>query len=116
MKLYCYGIHPIDFWFGALTGEQLIDTAWESNPDDWESISRICKEVSVLKAEAENAFKTIGWDGEVREGPYYFAVPGDTELLIGYIIKQDNNGYCYVASPCPLSTLEGPAFETLETE
>jgi hypothetical protein len=116
MKLYCYGIHPIDFWFGAQTGKQLVDSAWQSNPDDWASISRICLELSSLKNEADAAFKTMGCDDEIRDGPYYFAIPGDTELLIGYIVKQDNNGYCYVASPCPLSTLDGPAFETFETE
>ncbi len=40
--------------------------------------------------------------GDTREGPFYFAVPSDTEMALGYVLKQDNNGNCFIASPVPL--------------
>jgi hypothetical protein len=110
VKLYCYHIPPIDFWFGALTGEQLLESACD-NYEDWRHIAAVCTEVADLKSQAEAAFKTISWEGDVREGPYYFALPGDTNLSIGYIIKQENNGNCFVASPEPLPFLDSLAFE-----
>ena len=64
-----------------------------------------------LKATAETAFKSILWEGDVREGPYYFAMPGESELDIGYIVKQDNNGSCFVASPIELPHLDSIAFK-----
>jgi len=110
VKIYCYHIPPIDFWFGALADKQLLDSAWD-NYQDWGTIAQVCKHVAELKAKAEAAFKTIEWDGDVREGPYYFALPSDTDLSIGYIIKQENNGACFVASPEPLPNLDSLAFE-----
>lgn len=100
MKLYCYHVAPIDFWCGALTEEQLqasIDKCYQ--PRDGE---RTRHEVGKLKARAEAAFRTIGWEGDTREGPFYFAVPSDTEMALGYVLKQDNNGNCFIASPVPL--------------
>ena len=67
-----------------------------------------------MKDQAEAAFKTIGWAGDVREGPYYFALLGDTDLSIGYIVKQEDNRNCFVASPEPLTFLDGLAFEKTE--
>jgi hypothetical protein len=110
VKLYCYHIPPIDFWFGALTDEQLLESAW-GNYKDWGHMAAVCKEVAELKGQAEAAFKTINWEGDVREGPYFFALPGGTDLSIGYIIKQENNGNCFVASPEPLPFLDTLAFE-----
>ena len=113
MKLYCYEIPPIDYWFGALTDRQLLDSAWD-NYQNLEHIAAVCKEVADLKGQAEAAFKTIGWEGDVREVPYYFALPGDTDLSIGYIVKQEDNGNCFVASPEPLPFLDRLAFEKTE--
>ena len=91
---------------GQTTGR----SAWD-NYQDWGTIAQVCKHVAELKSKAEAAFKTIEWDGDVREGPYYFALPSDTDLSIGYIIKQENNGACFVASPEPLPNLDSLAFE-----
>ena len=115
MKLYCYSTSPIDFWLGAITGEQLFKAMWDSCWQDWDSLATACKQVGELKAQAEEAFKTIGWEGDAREGPFYFALPGDNNLLIGYIVKQDNNGECFVASPVPLTHLEGLASQVFIT-
>lgn len=116
MKLYCYHIPPIDYWFGALTGKQLFDSAWDVCGEDWGSIAAVCEQAADLKGQAEAAFKRIDWEGDVREGPYYFALPGDTEMSIGYIVKQENNGNCFVASPKPLPFLDSLAFAKTETE
>lgn len=104
MKLYCYCIQPIDFWFGAMTDKQLLDTEWMSY--HWGNLAGICKHLADLEERAKAAFKLIGWEGDVREGPYYFALPGETEMTLGYIIKQDNDGTTFVASPEPLPSLD----------
>jgi len=111
MKLYCYHIPPIDYWFGAITGEQLLATAWERCHQDWNNIVEICREVATLKTEAEAAFKTISWEGDITEEPYYFALPRRTNMSIGYIIKQSNNGNCFIASPETIPSFESLAFE-----
>jgi hypothetical protein len=105
MKLHYYCVDPIDFWIGALTGKQLLETIWKGNPSDWHNISCVCKKIDDLEANAKEAFRSMGWEGDVREGPFYFALPGHNEMLIGYIIKQDNNGDTYIASPVPLPYL-----------
>ena len=116
MKLYCYYIPPIDYWFGAITGDQLLATVWREGNENWESIAAISQEVVKLKTEAEAAFKTIGWEGDVREGPYFFALPGEVEMSLGYMLKQDNDGSCFIASPCELPNLDSIAFEKTVTK
>jgi hypothetical protein len=111
MILYCYQIPPIDVWFGALDGGQLLASAWVGCQEDWGAIASVCGEVAEVKALAESAFRTIGWEGDVREGPYYFALPGETGLSIGHVIKQDNNGNCFVASPRELRHLDSLALK-----
>ena len=111
MKLYCYHIPPIDFWFGALTGNQLLATVWDGYHHDWKNVAEACRKVAELKTSAEDAFKTISWEGDVREGAYYFALPNDTDMVIGYIVKQDNNGNCFIASPEELPHLDSLAFD-----
>jgi hypothetical protein len=106
MKLYCYHISPIDFWFGAMTGSQLLKDAWEECQQDWGLLSWTCRRLADLQKHAEEAFKLIHWEGDVREGPYYFGLPGDKDMDIGYMIKQDNNGSCFIASPEPLPFLD----------
>ena len=114
MSLYCYHIPPIDSWLGALTRRQLIEALWEEG-QGWEAVAAACRRVAALEEEAERGFKRIAWEGDVREGPYYFALPRDPEMSLGYIIKQDNNGNCFVASPVALPHLESAAFETTVT-
>jgi ATP-dependent Lon protease len=53
-------------------------------------------------------------EGDIRESPYYFSVPGDNKMEIGYIIKQDNNGDCFVASPVPLPHLKQLDYATVD--
>lgn len=106
MLLYCYSLSPIDFWLGALSSEQLLEMMASEKYSTWDMTSSLCRELGELQSKAEAAFKQLGWDGDTREGPYYFSVPGDGKMKIGYVVKQDNNGISFVASPVPLPHLE----------
>lgn len=110
MKLYCYHTPPIDFWFGALTQKQLLDSML-TDTRDWEVIARDCNKVGALEKKAREAFATIGWEGDVREGPFYFAILRDSDMALGYIVKQENNGNCFIASPEALPYLDQDAFD-----
>lgn len=111
MKLYCYAMPPIDIWAGAMTGEELLKSLWGRFPNEWTSIGVVCRELHNLAMTAQEAFEKIGWEGDIAGGPYYFAVPFEVELRVGFMIKQSNNGSCFVASPIPLPHLEENAFE-----
>jgi hypothetical protein len=115
-KLYCYHINPIDWWDGAITRRQLIGTIIQNDfshrglpyKDMWKRIESVGKELDELSWAAERGFRKIGWEGDIRReegGPYFFALPGDSCLLFGYILKQDNNGETFIASPMPLPWL-----------
>ena len=114
MPLYCYSLSPIDFWLGALSSKQLLEMMAGDKYSNWASVASFCRELSELQSSAEAAFKQIGWEGDIREGPYYFSVPGDNRMEIGYIVKQDNNGDCFVASPVPLPHLKQLGYATLD--
>ena len=105
MKLYCYAIHPIDFWPGALTGEQLMRITADGCDGNWEWFAQFSAKVHATKSAAEAAFEKIGWEGDIREGPYYFILPDVHTTCLGYVVKQDNNGATFVASPHPLPHL-----------
>ena len=113
MKLYCYHVAPIDHWTGALTAEQLLSTFVKDFDGDWHAVSAFCSEMAQLEDRAQENFKKIGWEGDLRDGPYYFSVPGDSQMAIGYVIKQDNNGSTFVASPVPLPSLDD-GFDSVE--
>jgi hypothetical protein len=51
--------------------------------------------------------RRVGWEGDVREGPWFCPLPAegsDETFLI--VWKQDNNGQTFVASPYRLPWLE----------
>ena len=93
MTLYCYAITPIDLWWGAIHEKDLGPLL---NSD----------EIVELIKKAQTAFLDLGWDGDISEGPYYFALPQDVETSIGYMLKQDNSGNTFVASPEELPYLD----------
>jgi hypothetical protein len=114
MPLYCYRLCPIDFWFGALSSKQLLEMMAGNKHSNWATASSLCRELGELQSSAQAVFKQIGWEGDIRESPYYFSVPGDNKMEIGYIIKQDNNGDCFVASPVPLPHLKQLDYATVD--
>lgn len=106
--LYCYHIPPVDFWTGAVSKEELVEATPFAPIHEDEAANhrnRTEQELDRLEQKAHDAFREIGWEGDVREGPYFFSVPGDTSMVHGYILKQDNNGSCFIASPVPLPHL-----------
>lgn len=111
MKLYCYHIAPIDFWYGAMNGEELMLSIYRNGEVGFRGKDAVIKGVQQLIHDAEKAFRTIGWEGDVRQGPYFFAVPSDTEMQLGYMLKQDNNGSCFIASPVELPEASFSIFE-----
>lgn len=102
MKLYCYHIAPIDYWYGALTEDELLSTVHRSGAPGFEHTAEMRTHIASLVKKAEEAFTSIGWEGDIRDGPFFFAIPGDASMRLGYMLKQDNNGNCFIASPIEL--------------
>lgn len=122
--LYCYGVEPVDRWIGVFSAKRLNDLVVSFGegrerekicPTEWVDLGQ---ELARLKLEAEEAFRRIGWEGDIREGPFYFAVPhpATNSMQLGYVLKQDNNGMTFVASPVPMSWLDDDAFIEISYE
>jgi|SRR5690554_755576 len=47
----------------------------------------------------------LGWEGDYRLEPCAFVVPIEGAFDVGFVIKQDNNGCTFVASPVELNHL-----------
>ena len=106
MLVYCYQLDtPIDFWIGAMTEDELFAAAERAFPDE-NAPHRVARKIRALERLARDGFRGLGWEGDVREGPYYFGLPTEHELTFGYALKQDNNGTTFVAAPFPLPWLE----------
>ena len=94
--LFVYHLPPIDFWVGWKKEEDFI----RDELDDVEFLA----EYKQRKANAMVVAKEIGWEGDMREGPFIAGLPEDCEYMIAW--KQDNNGNCFVATPHRLRWLE----------
>lgn len=97
--LYCYELSPIDWWAGSLPFEMYLMTLHD--PDEVQA-------AYALLNEAKRLATLKGWEGDMREGPYVFALPpsdGYCNFDVGIAFKQDNNGQTYVTSPRPLPWL-----------
>lgn len=117
MKLYCYHIMPIDHWDGMRTAQQVIEDAVKrmvgAGFDDGEIWTRFdiemvrdaCNSMIRLLKLAAIGFRRVGWEGDMREGPFFFSMPGEVNTLMGVALKQDNNGGTFVGSPVPLPNL-----------
>lgn len=55
---------------------------------------------------AKDAAFAAGWEGGFREEPRVVLVPDECDFLIGFVIKQDNNGTTYVMSPVEMPHLK----------
>jgi hypothetical protein len=109
-NLFFYRISPIDNWIGwvpiedlllqePLPGGTLMDGRyWPHDPND--VMQRLNKAKIIAR-------RRLGWEGDIREGPYVCPLPMNDygfEYLIAW--KQDNNGTTFVVSPCALPWLE----------
>lgn len=102
---------PVDWWDGTLSLKDFLsrlagqDSAEGGAEPGVHLMSRLA-ELGRDLTDAMNGFKQVGWEGDVREGPFVFSVPGETEMSWGLVLKQDNNGTTFVASPVPLPHLD----------
>lgn len=97
MTLYGYCICPIDYWVGATEYMMFFRSA---EPNDALFVT------DMLVAGQRLAKEELSWNGDVREGPYVMALPGDTacELVVAW--KHDNNGDTFIISPVELPWLD----------
>lgn len=98
-----YRIQPIDCWAG-----------WQKPGDLFKVMPTGCETFDCYNAEewiplwkrAQALAKEVGWEGDIRTGPYVTILPvpsdesSDCPVVIAW--KQDNNGTTFVASPYPL--------------
>lgn len=104
-----YHVSPIDFWDGWQTPDQVF---LQEQLDDEElvnigGISR--NEWEPLWRKAQQLAKKVQFEGDVSFGPYLSVLPdpdsNGSALLIAW--KQSNNGSTFIASPYPLTWLNG---------
>lgn len=92
-----YSIGIIDHWNGWQNPKRVFRAASKDTEDgrtwaDWEK----------LWTEAQWLAGRLGWEGDVRQGPYVAVVPNrpdefwECSVIIGW--KQDNNGSTFIAS------------------
>lgn len=111
MKLFVYSLAPIDFWTGWLTEEQyLLQLAGEAirSENYTATLEQIAARYLQQKAAALSQAKSMGWEGDMREGPFIAGLPPDAPGADGQIMiawKQRNNGETFVVSPHPLPWL-----------
>lgn len=106
IPMIVYRLAPIDFWVG-----------WNHKNDLFREITteelayefRDIEEWNWLWAVASALARRIGWEGDIREGPYVSMLPNagcDPECSVLIAWKQDNNGTTFIASPYRLPWLE----------
>ena len=98
MRATVYHISPIDLWGLAIPVSSL------SGP------RRTWADGLVEIAMHDVAMNDVGWEGDVREGPYIIPVLAEVEVLHAVAWKQDNNGNTFIWSPVPLPHLDSVAF------
>jgi len=89
-EFYVYQIPPIDF------GWQHLKSIEETTIDIVKEFIDICpNKIKTFLDDwkiAMNIARMKGWEGDFHEKPRVFWIPEDTELLYGFLIKQNNNG------------------------
>lgn len=106
--MFVYGRSAIDFWPGWLTEAEFkasVERAFYSGEDR----SFVWAEYVKFRDRAYAVAKTIGWEGDIREGPYVAGLPPEEETSSSDFViawKQDNNGDTFIASPRQLKWLE----------
>ena len=107
-----YRLDPIDN--GWMPWDALIARAPKpkTSPDywdqDWFDLSPDASVVRSTFARAQHLAKRLGWEGDIREGPYFAPLPENDTHPSAFLLawKQDNNGATFVASPFNLPWLD----------
>lgn len=99
--MYVYRLDPIDDFHLWMDPTDIFN---KTGADDLRSFDEFEEVFDTAKVSA----KLIGWDGDIREGPFVSVLPpggcGEQSLFI-IAWKQDNNGTSFVASPYALPWL-----------
>lgn len=120
---YIYIISPIDCFENSMNIEQYarkeLDNYFFGDSDltlgglflgdyscpDFETI--LSKyEKAKLDISSTSKQRGVAWELDFRGDPVMFSVPCESKFEVGFVIKQDNNGTTFVASPVPLPHLE----------
>lgn len=110
--LIVYSLPPIDWWAGWIPLKKFNseDFADEYADDDFApdyTPQGFKRRVETLLHEAQElAASELGFEGDMRQGPFLSALPGENESLPLLAWKQDNNGTTFVASLVPLPHLD----------
>ena len=109
---YAYAIGPIDHWIGwsTLRGAALAQVDDAQTEDHGYAYSQewLIDHMGNQLEAAKKMFLELGWEGDIREGPYVTAIPLTDECNFGllFALKQDNNGQTFIWSPVPLPYLK----------
>lgn len=99
--MFVYELSPIDFWDGWTRYSEMLERS-RSIPGNGISDNELEK----LFRRAKNAARRVGWDGDMREGPYVSGLPSNESCpFLMFAWKQDNNGTSFVTSPFELPWL-----------
>lgn len=109
--MFAYSRAPIDFWPGWLKEDAYLAGLGNVYRAEGEVESAI-EHYNRQKARAFFLAGKVGWEGDVREGPFIAGLPTDEPGEDGKVMiawKQDNNGDTFVVSPLRLNWLENRA-------
>jgi len=92
MQIHCYSLQAIDVWAGCVP--------WEAVTPPSATFLEDCKAI---------ALRDLGWQGDIRQGPFAFTVLDVPYGDVGVAWKQDKKGQTFVFSPRPLDWLKDRA-------
>ena len=112
--MYVYRTGYIDFWDGWQRPADVFKVSnhyhYKYHVDDSYLTPKLWE---TTWERAQVGARSLGWEGDVREGPYVSMCPipdyeeevydNDGTFFIAW--KQDNNGITFIASPVPLNYL-----------
>jgi len=102
-RLYVYGIWPIDFWGGWTKESNFI---FDEDIDTEGACYFSRRKYDAMLAQAKLGATKVGWQGDIREGPFLSSMPDPPDSHIVIAWKQDNGGLTFVASEAKLPWLE----------
>ena len=106
---FIYETPPIDYFLGMMPLSQYIKKSiameMEHESEDTSTITNILSMVCEAIIKVKDA--TI-WEGDFNTKMYVFAIPDvdNTDMKIGFVWKQENNGTSFVVSPVSLPWLD----------
>ena len=107
--MFAYARSAIDFWPGWLSEDEFKDHLSKRyfTPD---APANAWSAYEAFRYQAFELAKKVGWEGDIREGPFIAGLPthdtgDDGHFMIAW--KQDNNGDTFVVSPYKLPWIAG---------